>query len=155
MCVCVCVCVYIWNVQNRQICRHRELDGGCQGLGRGDSEEGQLNVFGVSCGGDENVLELDRGGGLHNIVSVLNTTESYTLKWLSLCYVNFTSVKKKKWIRPNPQSWITLLPLLQKTGKLKYQGLFKWVSSSHWLAKVLEFQLQHQSFQWTLRTDLL
>ena len=27
-------------------------------------------------------------------------------------------------------------------------GLFKWVSSSHQVAKVLEFQLQHQSFQW-------
>ena len=35
------------------------------------------------------------------------------------------------------------------------QGLFKWVSSSHQVAKVLEFQLQHQSFQWTPRTDLL
>ena len=35
------------------------------------------------------------------------------------------------------------------------QGLFKWVSSPHQVAKVLEFQLQHQSFQWTLRTDLL
>ena len=33
--------------------------------------------------------------------------------------------------------------------------LFKWVSSSHQVAKVLEFQLQHQSFQWTPRTDLL
>ena len=31
------------------------------------------------------------------------------------------------------------------------QGLFKWVSSSHQVAKVLEFQLQHQSFQWTPR----
>ena len=28
-------------------------------------------------------------------------------------------------------------------------GLFKWVSSMHEVAKVLEFQLQHQSFQWT------
>ena len=36
-----------------------------------------------------------------------------------------------------------------------HQGLFKWVSSSHHVAKVLEFQLQHQSFQWTLRTHLL
>ena len=36
-----------------------------------------------------------------------------------------------------------------------HQGLFKWVSSSHQVAKVLEFHLQHQSFQWTLRTDLL
>ena len=32
----------------------------------------------------------------------------------------------------------------------KHQGLFKWVSSLHHVAKVLEFQLQHQSFQWTL-----
>ena len=37
----------------------------------------------------------------------------------------------------------------------QHQGLFKWVSASHQVAKVLEFQLQHQSFQWTLRTDLL
>ena len=37
----------------------------------------------------------------------------------------------------------------------QYQGLFKWVSSSHQVAKVLEFQLQHQSFQWTSRTDPL
>ena len=37
----------------------------------------------------------------------------------------------------------------------QHQGLFKWVSSSHQVAIVLEFQLQHQSFQWTLRTDLL
>ena len=29
----------------------------------------------------------------------------------------------------------------------QYHGLFQWVSSSHQVAKVLEFQLQHQSFQ--------
>ena len=28
----------------------------------------------------------------------------------------------------------------------QHQGLFKWVGSSHQVAKVLEFQLQHQSF---------
>ena len=37
----------------------------------------------------------------------------------------------------------------------QHQGLFKWVSSSHEVAKVWEFQPQHQSFQWTPRTDLL
>ena len=37
----------------------------------------------------------------------------------------------------------------------QHQSLFQWFSSSHHVAKVLEFQLQHQSFQWTLRTDLL
>ena len=37
----------------------------------------------------------------------------------------------------------------------QHQGLFQWVNSSHEVAKVLEFQLQHQSFQWIPRTDLL
>ena len=35
----------------------------------------------------------------------------------------------------------------------QHQDLFKWVSSLHQVAKVLEIQLQHQSFQWTLRTE--
>ena len=37
----------------------------------------------------------------------------------------------------------------------QHQSLFQWVNSSHEVAKVLEFQLQHQSFQRTPRTDLL
>ena len=37
----------------------------------------------------------------------------------------------------------------------QHPGLFKWVSSSHQVAKVLEFQLQHQSFQWIFMTDFL
>ena len=37
----------------------------------------------------------------------------------------------------------------------QHQGLFKWVSSSKQVAKVLESQLQHQSFQWIFRTDFL
>ena len=36
-----------------------------------------------------------------------------------------------------------------------HQGLFQWVSSLYQVAKVLEFQLQHQSFQWIFRTDFL
>ena len=36
-----------------------------------------------------------------------------------------------------------------------HQGLFQWVNTSHEVAKLLEFQPQHQSFQWTPRTDLL
>ena len=35
------------------------------------------------------------------------------------------------------------------------QGLFQWFNSSHEVDKVLEFQLQHQSLQWTPSTDLL
>ena len=37
----------------------------------------------------------------------------------------------------------------------QHQGLFHWVSSTHEVAKVLEFQLQHQPFKWIFRTDLL
>ena len=42
-------------------------------------------------------------------------------------------------------------PSLPTLNLSQHQGLFKWVSSSHQVTKVLEFQLQHQSFQWTLR----
>ena len=49
-------------------------------------------------------------------------------------------------------------PSLPAFNRSQHQGLFQWVSSSHQVAKVLEFQLQHQSFQWILgliffRTD--
>ena len=49
-------------------------------------------------------------------------------------------------------------PLLSPSPALnlsQHQDLFHWVSSSHQVAKVLEFQLQHQSFEYTFRTDLL
>ena len=37
----------------------------------------------------------------------------------------------------------------------QHQGLFQWVGSSHQVAKVLEFQLQHQCFHWIFRVDFL
>ena len=37
----------------------------------------------------------------------------------------------------------------------QHQGLFQWVSSSHQVAKLLELQLQPQSFQWIFRIQLL
>ena len=37
----------------------------------------------------------------------------------------------------------------------QHKSLLKWVRSSHQVAKVLELQLQHQSFQWIFRTDFL
>ena len=46
-------------------------------------------------------------------------------------------------------------PFLPAFNLSQHQGLFKWVSSSHQVAKVWEFQIQHQSFQWIFRTDFL
>ena len=38
-------------------------------------------------------------------------------------------------------------------NRSQHQGLFQWVSSPHQIAKVLELQLQHLSFQWIFRAD--
>ena len=50
-------------------------------------------------------------------------------------------------------------PLLSSSPPIfnlsQHQGLFQWVSFSHQEAKVLEFQLQHQSFQRIFRTGFL
>ena len=46
-------------------------------------------------------------------------------------------------------------PFSSRFNLSQHRGLFRWVSSSHQVAKVLEFQLQHQSFQWIFRTDFL
>ena len=48
-----------------------------------------------------------------------------------------------------------VVPFYSCPNPSQNQGLFQWVNSLHELAKVLEFQLQHQSFQWTPRTDFL
>ena len=37
----------------------------------------------------------------------------------------------------------------------QHQGLFQWVNSFHQVAKLLELQLQHQSFQWIFGADFL
>ena len=37
----------------------------------------------------------------------------------------------------------------------QHQGISQWDSSSHQVAKLLEFQLQNQSYQWIFRTDFL
>ena len=43
-------------------------------------------------------------------------------------------------------------PSLLAFNLSQHQGLFQWVRPLHQVDKVLEFQLQHQSFQWIFRT---
>ena len=50
---------------------------------------------------------------------------------------------------------ILSLPSPSTFNLSQLQGHFQWVSSLHQVAKVLELQLQHQSFQWIFRTDFL
>ena len=75
----------------------------------------------------------------------------------SLSITNSRSLLKLMSIEPvMPSSHIILsFPSPPAHHPSQHQGLFQWINSSHEVAKVLEFQLQHQSFQWTPRTDLL
>ena len=73
---------------------------------------------------------------------------SITKSWSSLRLTSIESVA----IQPyHPLS----CPSPPAFNLFQHKGLFKWVSSSHQVARVLEFQLQHQSFQWIFRTDFL
>ena len=62
------------------------------------------------------------------------------------------SYSLSQWCHPTISS--SVIPFSSHLQSFLELGLFKWVSSSHRVAKVLDFQLQHQSFQWTPRTDL-
>ena len=58
-----------------------------------------------------------------------------------------------QWCHPTISS--SLSPSPPAPNPSWHQGLFQRVSSSHQVAKVLEFQLQHQSFQWIFRNHFL
>ena len=58
-----------------------------------------------------------------------------------------------RWCHPTISS--SVVPFSSCPQSFPAVGLFKWVSSSHQVAQVLEFQLQHKSFQWIFRTDFL
>ena len=57
------------------------------------------------------------------------------------------------WCHPTISS--SVVPFSSCLNLSQDRGLFQWVSSLHQIAKVLEYQLQHQSFQWISRTDFL
>ena len=63
------------------------------------------------------------------------------------------SFPMSQWCHPTISS--SVIPFSSHLQSFPALGSFKSVSSSHQVAKVLEFQLQHQSFQWIFRTDFL
>ena len=65
---------------------------------------------------------------------------SNSCPWSWLCHPTITSS-----VTPSPPAF----------NLSQYQGLFWWVSSLYQVAKVLELELQHQSFQWIFRVDFL
>ena len=94
-------------------------------------------------------------------VQSLGRVRLFATPWIavgqaSLSITNSQSLLKLKPIElVMPYSHLILIPSPPAPNPSQNQGLFQWMNSSHEVAKVLEFQLQHQSFQWTPRTDLL
>ena len=66
--------------------------------------------------------------------------------------IDSNSCALSRWCHPTISSSVVPFSRLNLS---QHQGLFQWVSSSHQVAKVLEYQLHHQSFQWIFRTDFL
>ena len=64
----------------------------------------------------------------------------------------------RRWCHPTISS--SVVPFFPAFSLYQHQGLFQWVGFSYQVARVLDFKLQHQSFQWlfstiSLRTDWL
>ena len=121
-----------------------------------------------------------KGRQLFSSVQSLSRVRLFVTPWTtahqaSLSITNSQSLPKpmsslpNSWVYPNPcpvypNPWVSdaiqpshplSSPSSPALNLSQHQGLFKWLSSSHQVAKVLEFQLQHHSYQWTPRTDLL
>ena len=67
--------------------------------------------------------------------------------------VHSDSSPSSQWCHPTISSFGVPSPPVRNPSQ--HQGLFQWVNSSHEVAKVLEFQLQHHSLQRNPRADLL
>ena len=65
----------------------------------------------------------------------------------------FNSCPFSQWCHSTISS--SVIPLSSAFNLSQHQGFFKWVSSLHQVTKVLELQLQYQSFQRIFRTDFL
>ena len=93
--------------------------------------------------------------------SVVSDSET---PWISACQASLSITNLRSLLKP--LSVKSVGDVIQPSHPLsspsppapnpsQHQDLFQWVSTLHQVAKVLEFRLQHQSFQWTPRTDLL
>ena len=94
-------------------------------------------------------------------VQSLSHVRLFATPWIAACQASLSITNS--WSLPKLMSssrWCLQIshplssPSPPAPSPSQHQSLFQWVSSSHQVAKVLEFQLQHQSFQWTPRTDL-
>ena len=106
-------------------------------------------------------LELEKSLRFSSVQSLSNI-RLFVTPWTAACQASLSITNSRS--PHKPMSMESVMPsnrlILSSSSPSalnlsQHQGLFKWVSSSHQVAKLLECQLQHQSLQWTPRTDLL
>ena len=92
----------------------------------------------------------------------LDYKEGWATPMTAACQASLSITNSRSLLKLMPIEWvmpsnhlILCHPLLPPSIFPSIRVFFKWVSSSHEAAKVLEFQLQNQAFQGTPRTDLL
>ena len=86
-------------------------------------------------------------------VQLLSHVRLFATPWTAACRPPCPSPTPRAYSNSCPSSWwchptISSSVILFSSHLQSFlaSGLFQWVSSSHQVAKVLEFQLQHQSF---------
>ena len=89
-------------------------------------------------------------------VQSLTRIRNFATPWITACQASLSITNSRN--SPKLISIESVMPsihlifcrplLLLSPNPSQHQGLFQWVNSSHEVAKVLEFQLQHQSFQY-------
>ena len=72
---------------------------------------------------------------------------------ITISRVHSNSRPSSRWCHPAISS--SVIPFPPAPNPSQHQGLFQWVNSSHEVAKILEFQLEHHSFQRNPRADLI
>ena len=80
--------------------------------------------------------------------------------WTAVCQASLSFTVSQSLLKLKPIELVKpTLPLLLPSpvafNLSHHWSLFQWVSSSHQVAKLLELQFQHQSFQWIFRVDFL
>ena len=106
-------------------------------------------------------LKISISTRLYGSVQSLSHVQLFVTPWTaarqaSLSITNSKSLLKLIFIElVMPSISSSVVPFSSCLQSFPASGSIQWVSSSYQVAYVLEFQLEHQSFQWIFRTDFL
>ena len=95
------------------------------------------------------------------VIQSLGQVQLLATPWTAACQaslpftISWSLLKHIHWVRDAIQPSHSLLPPSPAFSLFHHQGLLQWVSTLYQVVKVLELQLQLQSFQWIFRVDIL